>query len=64
MTKTCPECGKELPDEAHFCVDCGYDFFKEDSSQPAVLKSDNDSNNIFTNGKIFLVLIAVVVIVV
>ena len=24
MTKFCPKCGKELPDESHFCLECGY----------------------------------------
>ena len=24
MTKNCPNCGKELPDGAKFCMDCGY----------------------------------------
>ena len=61
MTKNCPECGAELPDEAHFCVDCGYDFFKK-STKPTVLQSSS-SDSIFSNGKIFLILIAIVVVV-
>jgi len=55
MTKKCPECGKQVPDEAHFCADCGHDFFQKNSSA--------SSDSIFSNGKIFLVLIAVVVVV-
>ncbi|WP_298501173.1 zinc ribbon domain-containing protein [uncultured Methanobrevibacter sp.] len=62
MTKNCPVCGKELPDDAHFCVDCGHDFFKKDSSSP-ISKIGGNSDSIFSNGKIFLVLIAAVVIV-
>ena len=56
MTKNCPECGAQLPDEAHFCVDCGYDFFKKTSKPSA-------SDSMFSNGKIFIVLIAVVVVI-
>lgn len=56
MTKHCPECGAQVPDEAHFCADCGHDFF----NKAPVSKS---SDSIFTNGKIFLVLIVVVVII-
>ena len=26
MSKICPKCGKELPDNAKFCMDCGYTF--------------------------------------
>jgi len=51
MTKNCPKCGKQVPDDAKFCMDCGYAF--------------NDSGNgpsILSNGKIFLIIIAVVVI--
>lgn len=59
MTKSCPECGKEVPDDAHFCADCGHDFFRKDTPKA----SSSNSGSIFTNGKIFLVLIAVVVIV-
>lgn len=51
LSKNCPECGEKLPDEARFCMNCGYDFSKKDTT-----------NNIFTNGKIFLVIIAFVVI--
>lgn len=52
MTKKCPECLQEVPDDARFCMNCGYSFDKT---------SDSDSN-IFKNGKIFIILIAVVVI--
>lgn len=57
MTKNCPECGNEVPDDAHFCADCGHDFFHKDTSR------SGNSDSIFSNGKIFLVLIAAVVIV-
>ena len=57
MTKYCPDCGKEVPDEAHFCADCGHDFFNKESSGRSA------SDSIFSNGKIFLFLIAAVVIV-
>lgn len=59
MSKTCPECGNEVPDEAHFCADCGYDFFKKSTSRSLSRSSDS----IFSNGKIFLALIAVVLVV-
>lgn len=49
MAKNCPKCGKSLPNEAKFCMDCGYAF-------------DDRKSNIFKNGKIFLVLIALVII--
>ena len=32
MTKNCPNCGKELPDGAKFCMDCGYSIEVEESS--------------------------------
>ena len=51
MSKNCPKCGKELPDEAQFCMDCGYGF------------NEDKSSLFLSNGKIFLVIIAVVVII-
>lgn len=63
MTKYCPECGKELPDEAHFCLECGYDFFQSNTSTVGNIKNMKNNDSIFTNGKIFLILIAIVVIV-
>jgi hypothetical protein len=59
MSKKCPECGDEAPNQAHFCPNCGYDFFQDTDSQPTVLSSDGLSSN----GKVFLVLIAIVIIV-
>ena len=32
MSKICPKCGKELPDDAKFCMDCGYTIDKPESS--------------------------------
>ena len=60
MSKKCPECGEELPNQAHFCGNCGYDFFKSSDSKPMV---SNNGNGIFSNSKLFLVLIAIVIIV-
>lgn len=54
MTKSCPKCGKEVPDEAKFCMDCGYSFQKAGANSA--------TNGILSNGKIFLVIIAIVVI--
>lgn len=53
MTKNCPNCGKQLPDDAKFCMDCGHSF-------ETVSKSSLDG--IMKNGKIFIVIIAIVVI--
>ena len=50
MSKKCPTCGKRLPNGVQFCPDCGHSFNKA--------KID-----IFSNGKIFLVLIAVVLVI-
>lgn len=59
MSKNCPECGEEVPNQAHFCGNCGYDFFQNDNSRSIVSKNNG---GIFSNGKIFLVLIAIVII--
>ena len=53
MTKNCPKCGKELPDNAKFCMDCGY----------SMEKTDKGSSNIFSNGNIFIILIALILVV-
>lgn len=52
MTKRCPKCGKEIPDESNFCLSCGYD-----------INNDSRRSDIFSNGKIFLALIFIVLIV-
>ncbi|WP_407393086.1 zinc ribbon domain-containing protein [Methanobrevibacter sp.] len=54
MSKSCPKCGTQTPDDAKFCGSCGYNF-------EAAAGSKNSS--IFKNGKIFLILIAAVVII-
>lgn len=54
MSKSCPKCGKEVPDDALFCMNCGYSF---DSKRPA------GNSDIFSNGKIFIVLIAAVLLI-
>ncbi len=53
MSKNCPKCSQEVPDDAKFCMNCGYNFDE----------SDEKDSNLFKNGKIFLILIAIVVIV-
>lgn len=51
MSKTCPKCGKQVPDDARFCMDCRYSF-----------NESSGVSSILSNGRIFLVIIAVVVI--
>ena len=48
ITKNCPNCGKAISDDAKFCMDCGHEFSK--------------NNNFLANGKIFLVIIAIVIV--
>ena len=55
MTKKCPKCGTEIPDESKFCLSCGCHIYNEDNGTP--------NSSIFSNGKIFLVLIFIVLIV-
>ena len=54
MSKNCPKCGKELPDDAKFCMDCGYGI-------------NNQSNAGFLNNfplpTLFIVLIVVILII-
>lgn len=54
MSKTCPNCGKTVADDAKFCMDCGHSF-----SDKALTKG----SNFFSNGKIFLVIIAIILLV-
>lgn len=60
MSKKCPECGEDVPNQAHFCGNCGYDFFQSDSSSSVV---PTNARGIFSNGKMLLGLVAVVIIV-
>ncbi len=53
MSKTCPKCGKAQADDAKFCMDCGYSFSKDASTR---------SSNILSNGKIFLAIIAIILV--
>ena len=32
MSKYCPKCGNELPDDAQFCNECGYSVLVDDNS--------------------------------
>ena len=54
MSKSCPKCGKELPDDAKFCMDCGYSFNST---------GDDSKPSIFANGSIFIILIAIILVV-
>ena len=56
MTKHCPKCGKEIPDESNYCLSCGCHIYNKDNSS-------SKRRDIFSNGKIFLGLIFVVLIV-
>lgn len=53
LSKKCPKCGDEIPDEARFCKNCGHKFNDEGASNYSTL----------SNGKIFLVVIAIIVII-
>lgn len=53
MTKSCPKCGKDLPDDAKFCMDCGY----------TLEGSGATKSSIFSNGTIFIVLIVVILVI-
>ena len=53
MSKTCPKCGKAQNDDAKFCMDCGYSFPKN---------APTKNSGIFSNGKIFLAIIAVILV--
>lgn len=35
MSKYCQKCGKELPDDAFFCSNCGFSFSNNSEHQPA-----------------------------
>lgn len=59
MSKTCPECGENLPDDAHFCGNCGYDFFKKDTASKSSLRNGSGFD-----GKILLAIIVIVAIIV
>ena len=54
MTKNCPKCGKQLPEDAKFCMDCGYSMDDEQSKF---------NSNLFSNGSIFIILIAIVLVI-
>lgn len=53
MAKSCPKCGKDLPDDAKFCMDCGYTIDSPDSTK----------SSIFSNGTIFIVIIVVILVI-
>ena len=53
MSKTCPKCGKSVADDAKFCMGCGHSFSEGLSAK---------GSSIFSNGKIFLAAIALILI--
>lgn len=55
MTKRCPKCGKEIPDESNYCLSCGCHIYNKGDS--------SGKTDIFSNGKIFLALIFIVLII-
>ncbi|MBQ2666357.1 hypothetical protein [Methanobrevibacter sp.] len=60
MSKKCPECGERVPNLAHYCGNCGYDFFdKNESKQPI----STNVGSMLPDGKLLFVLIAIVIIV-
>ena len=54
MSKICPKCGKELPDDARFCMDCGYTLDKQES---------NGLLNNFPLPTLFIVLIVAILVI-
>lgn len=59
MSKECPECGDEVPNQAHYCPNCGYDFFEESDSE-----SDFSSKKgLIITEKLYLVFVAFVILV-
>jgi hypothetical protein len=57
MTKNCPKCGSENVKEAKFCNNCGYNLDSDNAS------SGFDISSMFKNGKIFIILIAIVLVI-
>ena len=51
MTRSCPKCGKQVPDDAKFCMDCGYAF------------DDNGNEKKFSVSTLFIILIAAVLVI-
>jgi len=51
MTRNCPKCGKQVPDDAKFCMDCGYAF------------DSNENTSKFSLSTLFIILIAAVLII-
>lgn len=51
MTRSCPKCGKKVPDDAKFCMDCGYSF------------DTTEKDNKFSVSNLFIILIAAVLII-
>ena len=57
MTKNCPKCGSENVKEAKFCNNCGWDLDSKNKSNAF------DASSLFKNGKIFIILIALILII-
>ncbi len=49
MSKYCPKCGNELPDDAQFCNECGYSVLVEDTADEKVDETPKDVDEILFN---------------
>ena len=49
MSKYCPKCGSELPDDAQFCNECGYSVLTEDTNDEKVDETSKDVDEILFN---------------
>ncbi|WP_365316429.1 zinc ribbon domain-containing protein [uncultured Methanobrevibacter sp.] len=63
MSKYCPNCGNVLPDNAKFCLNCGYKLDSQNNSFTNKEEESLNNQNIFKNGQIFLILIFLVIII-
>lgn len=67
MSKTCPNCGVNSPDNAKFCIECAYDLTdvpinKEEPKPVKKSSTDSDDNGNVALGCIILIAIVVIII--
>nr|WP_299523792.1 zinc ribbon domain-containing protein [uncultured Methanobrevibacter sp.] len=46
MSKYCPKCGNELPDEAKFCNECGYSVLVEDKKEDNLKTEESNESEV------------------